>query len=66
MKVHIENRGCSILDGLQAVKQYIIDYRYKETLGTSGTKVFHVRGSNHVSCKKTKTGNYTFTVWLAK
>ena len=65
MKVHIENKGVNILDALEAVKTYIVDYKYEETWAHNGVKVSHTRGRNHVSCKRTKTGNYTFVVWLA-
>lgn len=70
MKIHIE-----IMDNdntykqIEAVKEYIKqnnDMLYiAETKKGTGEKIEHRLGVNHVSCKMTKTGNYSFKVWLA-
>lgn len=64
MKIHIENKSKSMLNSVCAVREYITKYGYKETAPNTGTKVFYLKGASHVSCRKTKAGNYTFVVWL--
>jgi hypothetical protein len=66
MKITIEViEGQSMVRQLEAVKEYIKDYGYKETGKDSGHKVEHSMGVNHVMFNKTKTGNYSAKVWLA-
>jgi hypothetical protein len=54
---------------IEAVKEYINqnnDTVYiHETKKDSSAKIHHSLGVNHVSCKMTKAGNYSFKVWLA-
>ncbi len=55
----------STLKQLEAVREYIRTNGFRETGKDTGHKVKHSMGINHVSCNKTKSGNYSFKVWLA-
>lgn len=64
MKITIEVSNESSIKQIEAVQQYIIDNNgFKVTGRVYGTKIKHSKGVNHVSCNKTKAGNYSFKVW---
>ncbi len=66
MKYYIDMVNCaSHVNQLMAVKKYIDEYGHKETPKNTGCRVETKYGNFHVSCRKTKKGDYSFKIWLA-